>query len=66
MLDWINFGECDKYDTSALYQTYKICNSCFELIKIVKKLRERELQMAWRLGILENPESLETIPEGKY
>ena len=63
-MNWVTFGEYDNYDTSALYQTHQICETCFELFKAVDKLRRREVEMAWRLGILDDPKSLENIPEG--
>ena len=65
-MNWMSCGDYENYDTSALYQTHKVCETCFELFKAVDKLRKRELEMAWRLGILDDPNCLESVPEGEY
>ena len=41
-----------------------MCETCFQLFKAVDRLRKRELEIAWRLGILDDPNTLESIPEG--
>jgi hypothetical protein len=65
-LNWVTFGEFENYDTSALYQTHRVCVTCFKLFKALDRLRRRELEMAWRLNIINDPNSLESIPEGTF
>ena len=63
-LDWVSFGEYENYDTTALYHTYTICESCFALFKAVDELRKLELEYAWRLGIVTTRNGTASIPEG--
>ena len=61
----MNLGDYENYGTAALYQPWKICESCFELYKALEELRETEQQMAWRLGIIKDLNVPIMIPEGK-
>ena len=63
-MEWVNFGEYENYDTTALYQSHGICESCFELFKALDDLRRQEQEMAWRLCVVEDRERVLSIPEG--
>ena len=62
----MTFGEYSQYDTTALYQPHPICLSCFKLFRALNDLHKKELELAWRLGVISNTDGLEAIPEGTH
>ena len=62
-LDWLELGDYDTYSTAALYQSHNVCENCFELFRALEDLRSQELNLAWRLGIIEDRNEVVMIPE---